>query len=258
MNCCRLKVIRKAFGARTVLADLELDLRAGGFTAIVGPSGAGKSTLLNLLGGLDTAFDGRLSWGDASAAARGAAGRVGYCFQDPRLMPWLSVQRNLELVLPRRGDARARARELLVRVGLAGRETEFPGALSGGMQRRAALARAMVVRPSLLLLDEPFASLDAPTAAELRNLLLELWRDERPSVVLVTHDLSEALQLADEVLFLSSDPARIVHREPLGPSRRDPAVARDPRVLAADLLRRHPELLSGVAATEHGPGQLGV
>ena len=249
MNCCRLKVIRKAFGARTVLADLELDLPAGGFTAIVGPSGAGKSTLLNLLGGLDTEFDGRLTWSDASAATRGAAGRVGYCFQDPRLMPWLSVQRNLELVLPRRSDARARALELLRRVGLAGRETEYPGALSGGMQRRAALARAMGVQPSLLLLDEPFASLDAPTAADLRNLLLELWRGERPAVVLVTHDLSEALHLADEVLFLCSDPGRIVHREPLGPSRLDPGVVREPQRLAADLLQRHPELLSGIAAT---------
>ncbi len=255
MTCCRLKLVRKAFGERTVLADLTLDLPAGGFTAIVGPSGAGKSTLLNLLGGLDTDFDGSLSWGDGANATRAAARRIGYCFQDPRLMPWMTLQRNLELVLPSSSRSRERVRELLRRVGLAGREADFPGALSGGMQRRAALARAMVVQPSLLLLDEPFASLDAPTAADLRNLLLELWRGERPAVVLVTHDLSEALQLADEVLFLCSDPGRIVHREPLGPSRLDPAVVREPQRLAADLLQRHPELLSGIVAAQNPYGR---
>jgi ABC-type nitrate/sulfonate/bicarbonate transport system ATPase subunit len=255
MNCCRLRLVRKAFGGRTVLADLELDLPAGSFTAIVGPSGAGKSTLLNLLGGLDADFDGRLTWGDGARATLGAAGRIGYCFQDPRLMPWMTLQRNLELVLSSGSGARERVRELLRRVGLAGREADFPGALSGGMQRRAALARAMVVQPSLLLLDEPFASLDAPTAADLRHLLLELWRSERPAVVLVTHDLSEALQLADEVLFLSSDPGRIVHRESLSPSRLDPRVARDAQHLAVDLLQRHPELLSGVPAPHHAQGR---
>ena len=239
---CRLSVEHKAFGGPPVIAGVVLDLRPGTLTALVGPSGAGKTTLLDILAGLDRDFDGSLAWDG------GGDGRVGYCFQEPRLMPWLGVRRNLELVVADAVAAAPRIDHLLERVGLAGRADALPGELSGGMQRRAALARAMAVCPDLLLLDEPFASLDAPTAAGLRTLLLELWREQGNATLLVTHHLGEALELADTVVFLDRGPARVVHREPLIPSRADPAVRRDPAALERDLLARHPEILSGITA----------
>lgn len=245
---CRLRVERKAFGATPVLEGIELEVRPGTLLALVGPSGAGKSTLLNILSGLDRAFEGTLAWDG------GVPGRIGYCFQDPRLMPWLGLRRNLELVVRDPRAERDHIDHLLEQVGLAGRADAFPGQLSGGQQRRAALARAMAVRPDLLLLDEPFASLDEPTAAGLRRLLLELWREQGNALVLVTHNLREALELADLVLFLTRGPARLVHREALTPSRAHAAVSRDAASLERDLLARHPEILSGIAADpEQGP-----
>jgi ABC-type nitrate/sulfonate/bicarbonate transport system ATPase subunit len=239
---CRLRVDAKSFGATPVIDGVTLDLRPGTLTALVGPSGAGKTTLLNILAGLDRDFAGDINWDG------GRSGRVGYCFQEPRLMPWLSLRRNLELVVADADAAGAHIDHLLERVGLAERADALPAELSGGMQRRAALARAMAVRPSLLLLDEPFASLDAPTAAGLRRLVLELWREQGNATLLVTHHLREALELADSVVFLDRGPARVVLREVLSPSRRDPAATRDPAALEADLLARHPEILSGIAA----------
>jgi NitT/TauT family transport system ATP-binding protein len=238
---CRLIIAQKSFGAASVLEDVELAARPGELVAIVGPSGAGKSTLLNILSGLDRAFDGRLEW------EVGTTGRIGYVFQEPRLMPWMSLRRNIELVLEDPAEARDRVDHLLHRVGLADRADAYPGQLSGGMQRRVALARGMAVQPDLLLLDEPFASLDEPTAESLRGLLLDLWREQRNALVLVTHNLREALALADRVLFLSRGPARVVLNETLAPSRFDTEVVRDAAGLERDLLQRHPEILSGIA-----------
>ncbi len=241
---CRVKIKNKSFGQTPVVQNLEFEILTDAFISLVGPSGAGKSTLLNILSGLDSDFDGSLEW------LEGGPGCVSYVFQDPRLMPWLTVRENIELVLHDDDKDESWIDHLLHKVELYQRADAFPGQLSGGMQRRAALARAMAIRPDILLLDEPFSSLDAPTAASLREMVLNLWRDHASAVILVTHNLNEALELADQILFLSKGPASIIHREMLKPSRVDPEVVRDSDQLGKALLKRQPEILSGIANVE--------
>ncbi|MES9923800.1 MAG: ABC transporter ATP-binding protein [Candidatus Thiodiazotropha endolucinida] len=227
-----------------MIKNLEFEIVTDAFISLVGPSGAGKSTLLNILSGLDGNFDGSLEWVD------GGPGCVSYVFQDPRLMPWLTVRENVELVMNDAKKDRSWVDHLLHLVELYERADAFPGQLSGGMQRRVALARAMAIKPDILLLDEPFSSLDAPTAASLREMVLDLWRDHSSAVILVTHNLNEALELADQILFLSKGPASIIHQEALQPSRIDPTVERDSDNLAKALLKRQPGILSGVAVDQ--------
>ena len=258
----RIEIERKAFESPPTLAleGLAVTVEPGEFVAIVGPSGAGKSTLLNIVAGLDRRYEGKVA---PAAGEEGAQGRrVSYVFQTPRLMPWLTALENVRLVLPHEtgdkgGDIEA-AREILEAVGLRGFEDAYPGQLSGGMQRRVALARAFSVNPALLLMDEPFASLDDPLAWRLRGRLHELWCRRRSTVLFVTHDLKEALSLADRVLFLSPRPGRIVWEQPVElphpRSHDDRGVER----LRADLLARHPELLAGRAGEVPGAGGEGA
>ncbi|MBT3044740.1 MAG: ABC transporter ATP-binding protein [Candidatus Thiodiazotropha sp. (ex Codakia orbicularis)] len=227
-----------------MIKNLEFEIVTDAFISLVGPSGAGKSTLLNILSGLDGNFDGSLEWVD------GGPGCVSYVFQDPRLMPWLTVRENVELVMNDAKKDSSWVDHLLHLVELDERADAFPGQLSGGMQRRVALARAMAIKPDILLLDEPFSSLDAPTAASLREMVLDLWRDHSSAVILVTHNLNEALELADQILFLSKGPASIIHQEALQPSRIDPTVERDSDNLAKALLKRQPGILSGIAVDQ--------
>jgi sulfonate transport system ATP-binding protein len=180
----------KRFGSRTVLAGVDLELQAGGLVALLGPSGCGKTTLLRLLAGLDAPDGGTVAVPSRRAVA----------FQEPRLLPWQSVWRNVVLGLPR--GTRERALAALAEVRLAGHADEWPGTLSGGEAQRVALARALVREPQLLLLDEPFAALDALTRIRMHGLVLELWRAHGPAVLLVTHDVDEALLLADRVLVM--------------------------------------------------------
>lgn len=224
------------------LSALQMTVRRGEFVCVVGPSGCGKSTLLNIVGGLDRAYAGSVSLDG------GIPADTGFMFQEPRLMPWLSVLDNVMLVV--RGDERARRRaaaiELLGAMELGDVLDAYPGRLSGGMMRRVALARAFVNEPALLLMDEPFVSLDSPTANRLRAMLLAQWRRCGASVLFVTHDLREALALADRVCFLSPAPGRVVLDLAVDlPRPRDPASAQLER-LHADLLARHPELLAGL------------
>jgi NitT/TauT family transport system ATP-binding protein len=234
------------------LLDFRLRVEAGQFVALVGPSGAGKSTLLNIVGGLDTDVGGSVRLGGHPLAQALESGlSIGYMFQEPRLMPWLTVLENLLLVLGDSEDASQRARRLLDRVGLSGFADAFPGQLSGGMSRRLSLARAFSIEPELLLMDEPFVSVDAPTAGRLRRQLSDLWTLKRPTVLFVTHDLREALALADRVVFMSDRPGRVVLDHPVAlPHPRDPE---DPSVTAlrAELLTRHPDLLSGLENNPH-------
>lgn len=190
-----------------VLDKIRIKLRAGEFLALVGPSGCGKSTLLHIVAGLDQQFEGRITWLDEPL---GNPARLGYVFQNPRLLPWLSVRDNITLVLDDPSAKRRQIETLLEATGLLAFSHYHPTQLSIGMQRRAALARAFAVEPSLLIMDEPFVSLDAPTASQLRQLLLEILALRRTSVLLVTHDLQEAVMLADRILFLSTSPARVV------------------------------------------------
>jgi sulfonate transport system ATP-binding protein len=203
----------RAFDGAVVLDAIDLELAPGEFVALLGRSGSGKTTLLRALAGLDRGVSGEVRTGSAPAVV----------FQDPRLLPWRSVLANVALGL-RGADAQGRARAALAEVGLAGREDAWPRQLSGGQRQRVALARALVREPDLLLLDEPFSSLDALTRASAQRLVSELWERHRPAVLLVTHDVEEALLLADRVLVLED--AGIAHAERLDalgerPRRRD-------------------------------------
>jgi len=189
----RLSGLTRSFAGRTVLDGVDLDIPAGQFTALLGHSGSGKSTLLRAVAGLDH--------GVAGSGELAAPERVSMVFQDSRLLPWRRVLDNVVLGLKGR-EARERGRAALAEVGLAGRENAWPGELSGGEAQRAALARSLVWEPELLLADEPFGALDALTRLRMHGLLRELWERHRPSVLLVTHDVDEAVVLADRVLVL--------------------------------------------------------
>ncbi len=190
----RVRGLTRQFSADRppVLDRLDLDLAPGEFVALLGASGSGKTTLLRTLAGLDPAPT------DACVDVPQPAAVV---FQQPLLLPWKSVWQNVALGLEG-GDARARAESALREVGLGHRTDVWPGTLSGGEAQRAALARALVRAPSLLLLDEPFAALDALTRLKMHDLVLELWDQHRPATLLVTHDVDEAVALADRLLVL--------------------------------------------------------
>lgn len=227
------------------IQNLGFEAAQGEFIAIVGPSGAGKSTLLNIIAGLDHQFTGTIECAGKNMTQTKL--QLGFLFQESRLMPWLTVRENLRLVLKGRPDMATTSNldTWLDRVGLHGLGAMFPGQLSGGMQRRVALVRAFIVNPDVLLMDEPFQSLDAPTAGQLRLLLHELWKLNSPTVLFVTHNLREALSLADRVLFLSARPARVLLEQPVTLTR--PIAIEDAQVAAehASILARCPDLLSG-------------
>ena len=190
--------LSKSFGARQVLRGLSLHVNPGDSVAIVGRSGCGKSTLLRLIAGLDHADEGEIFFNDT--ALRGPDRRCRVMFQESRLLPWKRVLANVALGLPRHRLDRAEA--ALAAVGLAGRELEWPAVLSGGQQQRVALARAIASQPDLLLLDEPLGALDALTRLEMQSLLEQLWRESGFTLVVVTHDVEEAVALADRVLVM--------------------------------------------------------
>lgn len=197
-----LRNLGKAYGQRQVLQGIDLDIAPGEFVAIVGRSGCGKSTLLRLLAGLDGISTGRIDLdGQALRPDHVADQGLRLMFQDARLLPWKKVGQNVALGLTG-PDARQRALDALTAVGLAERIDEWPAALSGGQRQRVALARALVHRPRLLLLDEPLGALDALTRIEMQQLIERLWREHGFTAVLVTHDVSEAVALADRILLI--------------------------------------------------------
>lgn len=193
----------------TALRDITLEIGAGEIVAVVGGSGCGKSTLLRLLSGLDHPTAGTIDVDGTRIVAPHPA--VGIVFQEPRLLPWLTVERNVGFGLDHlsRVERRDRVYAALKRVGLAEYGPRWPRELSGGQSQRVAIARALVTRPSVLLLDEPFSALDAFTRVELQDHLLEIWEDTRPTLVLVTHDIEEAVALATRVVVLRPFPGRI-------------------------------------------------
>jgi sulfonate transport system ATP-binding protein len=204
------KSFRTASGqSAPVIADLSFVLEEGETGALIGPSGCGKSTLMRILAGLDRNFDG--------SVRAPAHGRVGMVFQEPRLLPWRSVEDNVRLAAPEAREAEVAA--LFAALGLSEHRTHFPGELSVGLARRAALARAFAVRPTLLLLDEPFVSLDAPLARQLQRDLARLVESRGMITVLVTHDVDEAVALADRIFVLSARPAHVVGEIKIARSR---------------------------------------
>ena len=185
-----------------VLGSIDIALGGREIVALVGPSGCGKSTLLRIVGGLDTDFQGTLDWRDGNMP------RIGTVFQEPRLLPWRTVRQNLLLAQPSENAELADA--LLRTLDLASFSDAFPATLSLGMARRVAIARAFAIAPELVLLDEPFVSLDPAMAARSRELLLNTWRARPTAVLLVTHDRAEAASLADRVLLLSERPTHVL------------------------------------------------
>ena len=210
------------------LADVRLSVRRGSFIAVVGPSGCGKSTLLRLLAGLDTATAGRLDW----HAEAPKAGDIGFVFQEPTLLPWASVRDNVYLPLRLEGQARAAAAgavdDAIRLVGLDGFADSLPQQLSGGMRMRVSVARALVTRPRLLLMDEPFAALDEITRFRLNDDLLRIWAASGSTVLFVTHSVFEAVYLAERVLVMSPRPGRLVADIPVDlPFPRPPELRTD-------------------------------
>jgi sulfonate transport system ATP-binding protein len=205
----RVRVDRKIFpavggrDAQLVLSDVKFDVEPHSFLVLTGPSGCGKSTLLNIIAGLDKDYEGAIDLGSGKD-------RLTYIFQSPRLLPWRTVYENIALALPG-GDARLKnIPDMLAQVGLTEAATAYPERLSLGMQRRASLARGFIREPDILLMDEPFVSLDDPTAQSLRRLLIDLCERHPTTVIFVTHDRAEAVQLGTRILRLAPGKASVV------------------------------------------------
>ena len=218
----------------TAIGDITFQVDGNVFVSIVGPSGCGKSTLLNILSGVETPTSGSVS-----VTEGGRPARLGYVFQDARLLPWRTVMDNMLYV--RDDDGTDKATRYLDMVGLAHTHEMFPGQLSGGMQQRVGIARAFSVEPDLLLMDEPFSHLDAITARSLRDHLQELWSATRKTVLFVTHDVVEAVQLSDRIIVLAPG-GRIF--DDISIDLPHPRRAADPKVatLQAELLGRFEEM----------------
>jgi len=197
------------------LSNINLEIRTGEIAALIGGSGCGKTTLLRLAAGLDHATGGTISLDGETISGPHPA--VAVVFQEPRLLPWLSVADNVGFGIDHlpRAQRDARIMHALERIGLAEHAGRWPRDLSGGQQQRVAIARALVTRPKLLLLDEPFSALDAFTRASLHGALLDLWEDVRPIVLMVTHDVSEAVTLADRAFVMRARPGRIHDELPI-------------------------------------------
>jgi NitT/TauT family transport system ATP-binding protein len=193
------------------LRDVNLVARPGSFSAILGPSGCGKSTLLNAIAGFETVTAGSIRV--FGAAVEGPGPKRAVVFQDASLLPWFTVRENIMLSARISGDhSRAVhdfATQLITRVGLTGFEDHYPAELSGGMRQRVSIGRALLMRPDVLLMDEPFGALDAQTRLQMQELLLDIWEEFRTTVVFITHDIDEAILLADEVHVMSARPGRI-------------------------------------------------
>jgi sulfonate transport system ATP-binding protein len=195
-----IRGLSKSFDDNEVLRGIDLHIPAGQFVAIVGRSGCGKSTLLRLISGLESPTDGTIAFGEQTRAED-----IRVMFQEPRLLPWARVLDNVEVGLGRQrasADAKARAESALVEVGLGDKRGQWPSVLSGGQKQRVALARALVSHPRVLALDEPLGALDALTRISMQQLLARVWRDQGFTAILVTHDVSEAVALADRILVI--------------------------------------------------------
>lgn len=259
-------------GRKRALQRVDLTVASGEFVCLLGPSGCGKTTLLNIIGGLDTEFEGVVQFtalrprgergfadrlpGEvpASPSVQSLKPTIGYVFQEARLLPWMNVRDNVRFVLDGVDAkvARALVDDWLARVGLRGYEEYYPGQLSIGMQQRVAVARALIVEPDILLMDEPMSSLDELTALRMRDELLALWMERRCTVVFVTHNPLEAVYLADRVVVMTASPGRIVEQLDVGGLLPRPRSADDAAVWK--LSRRAVGLLLAAGGGEDADG----
>ena len=211
MSDIRINIINKTYVLEHdrdqnhhAIAGLDFTVHPKQFVCLVGPSGCGKTTLLNMIAGLDHQYEGQIHKGQL-----GTTPSIGYVFQNPRLLPWYSVRQNIELVFQHQPPVQL-IDSLLDSMQLRDAQHQYPERLSLGMQRRVAIIRAFAINPDILLMDEPFVSLDAPTARQVRSLLYSLWLQRPHTVLFVTHDLREAIAMADRLIFLSPAPMRIL------------------------------------------------
>jgi NitT/TauT family transport system ATP-binding protein len=252
----RLRGVTKFFGGLEALRMVDIDVEPGEIVTVLGASGSGKTTLLRLIGGLDEPSAGVVTVDDASPHHARIAKRVGFVPQSPALLPWRTVAQNARLLLEvnraAAGDATRSPDDLLAEVGLAEFAKAYPHELSGGMQQRVALVRAMALGAPLLLMDEPFAALDEITRADMRHLLARLCESIATTVVFVTHSIAEAVFLSDRVVVLSNRPGRVVGIEPITlPRPRHPQMEDDAEFFA--LTRRLRALLREGAAMRSTP-----
>lgn len=250
----RLEDVDRSFGDHKAVEGVSLTVPAGSLGVVVGPSGCGKSTLLDLAAGLAAPDSGRVMLGGREVAGPGPETAI--VFQDGSLFPWLSVRDNVAFGLraggERKGDRNRAADRLLAQVGLESWADHYPHQLSGGMRQRVALARALAVKPEIVLLDEPFGALDYQTRKLMQQYLLALWDREKTTILLVTHDLDEALVLGESIYVLSGSPGRVVEAVDVDLPR-----PRDPDSEGFRTLRKHLEghLIRETAAIEFTKGE---
>ncbi len=208
----------KKQGENLIFKNLEFTIKKGQFVSFFGPSGCGKTTLLNIISGLDKDYSGSVQpWSKTSEKIKEQGNSktysfksISYMFQTPRLFPWLTTIENIKYPIKKNKNSEKIAYDLLKKVGLEKYKNQYPNRLSGGMQRRVAMARAFASRPNILLLDEPFISLDKKISNSLRKLLIKLWKKNKPIIIFVTHDLDESIELSDRIFFLSNLPSKIL------------------------------------------------
>jgi NitT/TauT family transport system ATP-binding protein len=225
-------------GRHVAIADFKLSLKSGEFVCLVGPSGCGKTTLLNMIAGLDNDYDGGIFVGQAHSPPK-----IGYIFQNPRLLPWRTVRENIELVLADNQSPTV-IDPLLEVMQLTESQHVYPERLSVGMSRRVSIIRAFAVDPDVLLMDEPFVSLDAPTARQVRELLLTLWQERPHTVLFVTHDLREAITMADRLIFLSAAPMSVISEITVSIPRSERHNEQVIEVFRQNLINNYPEIKS--------------
>lgn len=226
----------------SAIKNMQFDVPQGQFCCLVGPSGCGKTTLLNLLSGLDENLNGTIKYQDNSIPKNWP---IGYMFQEPRLMPWLTVKQNVTIVTQQTPEEIKLSEALINEMELNKYMNSFPSELSGGMQRRVAIARAFVNKPKILLLDEPFISLDETVGNLLRQMLLKLWANQKTTVIFVTHDLREAIYLSDRILFLSKGPSKVIHDLKINLNRPRELDNKELDIIRTKLISNYPDILSG-------------
>lgn len=204
-NIVEIKQLNKVYTDKQgqsyqALKDINLEVEEGEFLSIIGGSGCGKSTLLRLIGGLDVVYEGNITFKGKRVEKPNRS--IGYVFQDHRLVPWMTVKENIEFAMNNEGNCEDIIQKNIHLVGLTGFENSYPKQLSGGMAQRTAIARALSTKPDILLLDEPFGALDAITRVKMQNELLKIWKQEKISMILVTHDIEEAVYLGNRVVIM--------------------------------------------------------